>query len=134
MGRNLRPYTARNSFSWCVKNICFSRENVVSRLEMQVEILQMLNCLMFVFPDNSLQISCQEVAYASVKGSLEQAPNYILHVYPPAILHNYLPYNIRYATQVSTVNFSFGIFFFLKKDTSLKSWPNGVGSYCKWAS
>lgn len=35
-------------------------------------------------------------------GSLEHAPNYVLHIYPPAILHNYLPYNIRYAPQVRT--------------------------------
>ena len=80
-------------------------------VEMQMEILQMLNCSMFVFPDNSLQLTCEEVSYASVNGSLEHAPNYILHVNPPAILHNYLPYNIRYATQVSAVNFSFPIFF-----------------------
>lgn len=112
VGRNLRPYTTRKSFSWCIKKIFVSVIKMLcpgwsTAVEMQMESLQVLNCLMFVFPDNPLQISCEEVSYASVNGSLEQAPNYILHVYPPAILHNYLPYNIRYATQVSTVNFSF---------------------------
>ena len=104
MGRNVRPYTTRNSFSWCIKNIV-SVVNI--SVKMQIESLQVLNCLMFGFPDNSLQIACEEVSYASVNGSLEQTPNYILHVYPLAILHNYLPYNICYATKVSTVNVSF---------------------------
>lgn len=43
------------------------------------------------------------MSYAYVHGSLEHAPNYILHIYPPAILHNYLPYGIRYASEVRTI-------------------------------
>ena len=48
----------------------------------------------------TLQVKCEHVSYASVHGSLEHAPNYIFHIYPPAILHNYLPYNIRVVMQV----------------------------------
>jgi len=62
---------------------------------------------MFFFSAISFQVECEPVSFASVHGSLEHAPNYILHIYPPAILHNYLPYNIRYASsQVSTSNSS----------------------------
>ena len=62
--------------------------------------------VLFVFAI-SFQVECEQVSFAAVHGSLEHAPNYILHIYPPAILHNYLPYNIRYASQVSTINSSF---------------------------
>ena len=48
----------------------------------------------------TLQVKCEQVSYASVHGSLEHAPNYVFHIYPPAILHNYLPYNIRIVLQV----------------------------------
>lgn len=47
------------------------------------------------------QVDCEQVSYSAVHGSLEHAPNYVLHIYPPAILHNYLPYSIHYASPVS---------------------------------
>ncbi|XP_068741113.1 intermembrane lipid transfer protein VPS13A-like [Montipora capricornis] len=50
-------------------------------------------------PPFHIEVDCERVSYASVHGSLEHAPNYILHIYPPAILHNYLPYNIRFVLQ-----------------------------------
>ncbi|CAH3176358.1 unnamed protein product, partial [Porites evermanni] len=50
-------------------------------------------------PPFYIEVECEQVSYAYVHGSLEHAPNYILHIYPPAILHNYLPYHIRYASE-----------------------------------
>ncbi|KAL9987728.1 hypothetical protein ACROYT_G002079 [Oculina patagonica] len=50
-------------------------------------------------PPFHIEVDCERVSYSAVHGSLEHAPNYILHIYPPAILHNYLPYNIHYASQ-----------------------------------
>ena len=62
-----------------------------------------LNLLTFPFIFCFCQVECEQVSYAYVHGSLEHAPNYILHIYPPAVLHNYLPYNIRYASEVRTI-------------------------------
>lgn len=56
------------------------------------------------YSDIPFQVDCKEVSYSAVHGSLEHAPNYILHIHPPAILHNYLPYNIHYASPVSSSN------------------------------
>ena len=53
------------------------------------------------YSDIPFQVDCKEVSYSAVHGSLEHAPNYILHIHPPAILHNYLPYSIQYASPVS---------------------------------
>lgn len=60
--------------------------------------LPSFNIISFYVP---FQVDCEQVSYSAVHGSLEHAPNYVLHIYPPAILHNYLPYNIHYASPVS---------------------------------
>ncbi|XP_022794312.1 vacuolar protein sorting-associated protein 13A-like [Stylophora pistillata] len=49
-------------------------------------------------PPFHIEVDCEQVSYSAVHGSLEHAPNFVLHIYPPAVLHNYLPYNIHYWT------------------------------------
>ncbi|XP_066022142.1 intermembrane lipid transfer protein VPS13C isoform X9 [Pocillopora verrucosa] len=49
-------------------------------------------------PPFHIAVDCEQVSYSAVHGSLEHAPNYVLHIYPTAVLHNYLPYNILYST------------------------------------
>lgn len=56
---------------------------------------------MLIYVYVAFQVDCEQVSYSAVNGSLEHAPNYILHIYPPAVLHNYLPYSIHYASSVS---------------------------------
>ena len=49
-----------------------------------------------------MQVDCEKAVYTAKHGIERDMPTYLLHLYPAVVLHNYLPYNLHYSTEVRT--------------------------------